>query len=85
MASWYGPKFHNKVTANGEIFNKNLLTAAHRTLPMPSMVKVTNLENGRSIMLRVNDRGPFAKERIIDLSEYAAGKLGFKEQGHSQG
>jgi len=82
IASWYGPKFHNKLTANGEIFNQNAYTAAHRTLPMPSIVKVTNLENGRSLLLRVNDRGPFAGgDRIIDLSKIAAEKLGFKKKG----
>ena len=80
-ASWYGKKFHRKPTANGEIFYKSLLTAAHRTLPLPSMVKVTNLENGKSLKLKVNDRGPFAKNRIIDLSEKSAKKLGFHEQG----
>lgn len=81
MASWYGAEFHNKLTANGEIFDKNIITAAHRTLPMPSMVRVTNLENGRSILVRVNDRGPFAKDRVIDLSERAARELGFREKG----
>jgi rare lipoprotein A len=81
MASWYGAKFHNKKTANGEIFDRHLMTAAHRTLPLPSMVRVTNLENGRSVLVRVNDRGPFAKDRIIDMSERAAAELGFHEQG----
>lgn len=75
MASWYGPGFHGKSTANGERFDTAALTAAHRTLPMPSMVKVTNLSNGKSIMVRVNDRGPFAHNRIIDLSKAAAEKL----------
>ena len=64
-ASWYGKDFHAKYTANGEIYDMNTLTAAHRTLPLPSIVRVTNLENGRSLVLRVNDRGPFAKNRII--------------------
>ena len=68
-ASWYGEDFHAKYTANGEIYDMNTLTAAHRTLPLPSIVKVTNLENGRSLVLRVNDRGPFAKNRIIDISK----------------
>lgn len=81
MASWYGPGFHGKMTANGEIFNQGDLTAAHRTLQLPSIVKVTNLRNGRSIIVRVNDRGPFAHERVIDLSEKAAILLGFKNQG----
>lgn len=81
MASWYGPGFHGKMTANGEIFNKYELTAAHRTLQMPSIVRVTNLENGRSIIVRVNDRGPFAHNRIIDLSEKAAEAIGMKTQG----
>ncbi len=81
IASWYGDKFHGRLTANGEIFDANLISAAHKTLPMPSAVRVINLENGRSIILRVNDRGPFAAGRIIDLSREAARSLGFKEQG----
>jgi rare lipoprotein A len=81
IASWYGPGFHGKLTANGEIFNRNDLTAAHRTLQMPSMVRVTNLDNGKSLIVRVNDRGPFAHDRVIDLSEKAAGLLGFKRAG----
>ena len=81
IASWYGDKFHNKRTANGEIFDMNALTAAHKTLPLPSMVEVTNLENGRKIVLRVNDRGPFVGTRIIDLSRRAAQLLGFQKQG----
>ena len=80
-ASWYGPKFQGRRTANGEIFDMNLLTAAHPTLPMPVMVQVTNLENGRSMKLRVNDRGPFKKNREIDLSRRAAETLGFKDKG----
>ena len=68
IASWYGPKFHGKLTANGELFDQNLITAAHRTLPMPSAVRITNLENGRALNIRVNDRGPFARGRIIDVS-----------------
>ena len=66
VASWYGEQFDRKYTANGEIFDLNELTAAHRTLPMPSIVQVTNLTNGRSLQLRVNDRGPFARGRIIE-------------------
>jgi len=81
IASWYGPGFHGKKTANGEIFNRNELTAAHRTLQMPSIVRVTNLENGRSIVVRINDRGPFAHGRIVDLSEKAADLLGMKTKG----
>lgn len=81
LASWYGPGFHGKRTANGEIFNRNELTAAHKTLQMPSMVRVTNLENGRSLVVRINDRGPYAHGRIIDLSEKAAELLGMKNKG----
>jgi rare lipoprotein A len=81
IASWYGPDFHGKQTANGEIFDANGLTAAHPTLPMPVNVRVTNLENGRSLVLRVNDRGPFARGRIIDVSAGAARLLGFYEKG----
>jgi len=81
MASWYGPGFHGKTTANGERFDQNALTAAHPTLPMPSMVRVTNLANGRSVDLRINDRGPFAHNRIIDVSKRAAEMLGFRRQG----
>lgn len=81
IASWYGEAFHGRYTANGEIFDLNATTAAHRTLPLPSIVQVTNLENGRSIMVRVNDRGPFARGRIIDLSRRAAQLLGFEGQG----
>ena len=81
-ASWYGPGFHGKKTANGEIFNQNLISAAHRTLPLPSIVKVTNLENGKVLpFVRVNDRGPFARNRIIDLSKEAAKELGFVNKG----
>ena len=81
IGSWYGPNFHQKLTANGEIFDQNALSAAHRTLPMPSVVRVTNLENGRALVVRINDRGPFAHGRIIDLSRRAAQLLGFKRQG----
>jgi rare lipoprotein A len=81
IASWYGPGFDGKRTANGEIFDTNGLTAAHKTLPMPSMVRVTNLENGRSISVRVNDRGPFSPGRVIDLSRRGAQLLGFIERG----
>jgi len=81
IASWYGPNFHGKYTANGERYDMNKLTAAHRTLPMPSYVRVTNLENGRALVLRVNDRGPFTKSRIIDVSRRAAQLLGFERSG----
>ena len=81
IASWYGPKFHRRPTANGEIFDMNNLSAAHRTLPMPSFVRVINLENGRSLNLRVNDRGPFVRGRIIDVSRRAAQLLGFERRG----
>lgn len=81
IASWYGPGFHGRETANGEIYDQHSLTAAHRTLPMPSLVQVTNLENGRSVKVRVNDRGPYAHGRIIDLSKRAAELLGFVRQG----
>lgn len=81
VASWYGPTFHGKSTANGERFNENDVTAAHRTLPMPSYVEVTNLENGRKLTVRVNDRGPFARDRIIDLSRRSAQLLGVEQQG----
>lgn len=81
MASWYGPNFHGKMTANGEIFNQNELTAAHRTLQIPSIARVTNLRNGRSIVVRINDRGPYSKGRVLDLSKRSAEMLGFKNQG----
>jgi rare lipoprotein A len=81
IASWYGPGFHGKRTANGERFDQNELTAAHRTLQMPSLVRVTNLENGRSVVVRVNDRGPFKRGRIIDVSSRAAELLAFKGRG----
>lgn len=81
IASWYGPGFHGKQTANGDTYDMNALTAAHRTLPMPSLVRVVNLENGRGIVLRVNDRGPFAHGRIIDVSRRAAQLLGFERKG----
>ena len=81
IASWYGPGFHGKLTANGEVYDQNGLTAAHKTLPMPSMVRVTNLENGRSIEIRVNDRGPYAAGRVIDVTRRAAQLLGFIDNG----
>lgn len=81
IASWYGPNFDGDPTANGEIFDMNLVSAAHRTLPLPSVVRVTNLENGRALKIRVNDRGPFARGRIIDISRRGAQLLGFEQQG----
>ncbi|MCC7273082.1 MAG: septal ring lytic transglycosylase RlpA family protein [Alphaproteobacteria bacterium] len=81
IASWYGADFHGKYTANGEAYDMTEMTAAHRTLPLPSLVRVTNLDNGRSILLRVNDRGPFARSRIIDVSRRGAQLLGFERQG----
>lgn len=86
VASFYGGErtgtnFHGRLTANGELYDMNALTAAHTTLPMPSLVRVTNLDNGRAIVLRVNDRGPFARGRIIDVSRRAAQLLGFEGQG----
>ncbi|GAA0569543.1 septal ring lytic transglycosylase RlpA family protein [Caenispirillum bisanense] len=81
VASWYGADFHGKPTANGEVYDMNDLTAAHRTLPMPAVVRVTNQDNGRSLILRVNDRGPFAKNRIIDISRRGAQLLGFEAKG----
>lgn len=80
-ASWYGRKFHGRRTANGEVYDMYGMTAAHKTLPIPSYVRVTNLRNGRQVVVRVNDRGPFHGDRIIDLSYAAASKLGFAEQG----
>jgi rare lipoprotein A len=81
MASWYGRKFHGRLTSSGEPFDMFELTAAHRSLPIPTYVRVTNLDNGRSSVVRVNDRGPFHSDRIIDLSYAAAVKLGFEDRG----
>ncbi|MFO8057407.1 MAG: septal ring lytic transglycosylase RlpA family protein [bacterium] len=81
MASWYGKKFHGKKTASGERFNMFALTAAHKTLPFNSRVKVTNLSNHKSVKVRVNDRGPWAKGRIIDLSYAAAKRIDMIEKG----
>ncbi|WP_208440968.1 septal ring lytic transglycosylase RlpA family protein [Bartonella raoultii] len=80
-ASWYGSDFHGRLTANGEVYDMNLLTAAHPTMPLPSYARVTNLKNGSSIIVRVNDRGPFMKDRIIDLSKQAAEILGYANAG----
>ena len=81
IASWYGPTFHGRPTANGEIFDQHAMTAAHTTLPIPSIAEVTNLENGRSVIVRINDRGPFVDDRIIDLSRAAATELGYASAG----
>lgn len=81
IASWYGPTFHAKATANGEIYNQDDVTAAHKTLPMPSWVEVTNLDNGRTLVVRINDRGPFVDGRIIDLSRRSAQLLGVDRPG----
>jgi rare lipoprotein A len=83
VASWYGDAFQGKPTANGEIFDMNVVSGAHPTLPIPSMVEVTNLANGRSIIVRINDRGPFVGNRLIDMSARGAQLLGFREQGHT--
>ena len=83
-ASWYGRDFHGKLTANGEFFDMNIVSAAHPTLPIPSLVEVTNLTNGRSMVVRVNDRGPFVSDRLIDLSARGATLLGFRDQGSTQ-
>lgn len=80
-ASWYGPTFHGRMTANGEVFDRNALSAAHTTMPLPSYARVTNLENGRSVTVRVNDRGPFHGNREIDLSERVATMLDYKSKG----
>lgn len=84
QASWYGPGFHGRPTATGERFDENALTAAHKTLPLPGLVEVTNLANGRSAILRLNDRGPFVDDRIIDLSRGAATELGLLNAGLGQ-
>ena len=81
IASYYGSKFHKKRTANGEIFNMNKVSAAHKTYPLGTKVKVTNMKNGKSIKLTINDRGPYVKGRIIDLSYKAARKIDFVNQG----
>lgn len=81
IASWYGKKFHGRLTANGEVYNMYGISAAHKTLPLGSVCRVTNIRNGNSIVLRINDRGPFIGERIIDLSYGAAKKLGYENEG----
>ena len=84
IASWYGRDFHAKQTANGELFDMNQITAAHPTLPIPSYVYATNLRNGRTLLVRVNDRGPYKPGRIIDLSRQTARLLGFESQGTTE-
>jgi len=81
VASWYGPGFHGNLTANGEIFDQNALTAAHRTLPLPTRARTTRLDTGDSIMVRINDRGPYIEGRMVDLSRAAAEALGFLHDG----
>ena len=81
IASWYGKKFHGRLTANGEVYDMFELSAAHKSLPLPTTVRVTNLDNGRDVVLRVNDRGPFHDDRVIDLSWAAARALGFEDKG----
>jgi rare lipoprotein A len=81
LASWYGKAHAGHKTASGELFDPNAMTAAHRTLPMGAMVRVTNIENGRTVTVRINDRGPTDESRIIDLSRAAADALGFRENG----
>src|SRR4051812_45622649 len=84
VASWYGPDFHGRQTANGEVFDMHSISAAHPTMPLPSYARVTNLDNGRSIVVRVNDRGPYARNRVIDMSIGAAKALDFYGQGLAQ-
>jgi rare lipoprotein A len=84
MASWYGPGLQGRRTANGETFDQYAMSAAHRTWPMGSLVRVTNLENGNQVTVRLNDRGPFARGRIIDVSRAAARELGFEQDGETR-
>ncbi|CAI8278624.1 MAG: Endolytic peptidoglycan transglycosylase RlpA [Gammaproteobacteria bacterium] len=84
VASWYGRKFHGRLTSSGEPFDMFQFTAAHKTMPIPAWVRVTNLENDRSLVVRVNDRGPFKKDRVLDLSWAAAKRLGFSDKGTTQ-
>ena len=84
IASWYGADFHGRKTANGEVYDMNALTAAHPTLPIPSYAYVTNLNNGNRLLVRINDRGPYAHDRIIDMSRQSAKLLGFQNQGTTQ-
>ena len=84
LASWYGEPFHGRPTASGEIFDQTAMTAAHRTLPLRSLARVTRLDTGESVLVRINDRGPFIEGRIIDLSRAAAAELGFIDDGLAQ-
>ena len=84
MASWYGAAYHNRTTADGEVFDETAITGAHTTLPLPCLAEVTNLENGKRVRVRLNDRGPFKAGRILDLSPAAARELGFLRQGSAQ-
>ena len=81
VASWYGPGFHGKRTASGERFDQNKLTAAHRSLPLDTVVKVTNLDNGKAVKVSINDRGPYVGKRVIDLSKAAANRLDMTDDG----
>jgi rare lipoprotein A len=81
IASWYGPRFHGRKTASGEVFDQNKMTAAHRTLPFGTRVELTHVKNGRSVEVRINDRGPYRRGRIIDVSRAAAADLGMKNAG----
>ena len=81
IASWYGGKFHGRRTASGEIYDQNAMTAAHRSLPFGTRVRVVNLENGRAVVLRITARGPFVRGRVIDVSRRAANRLGFRTKG----
>jgi len=83
MASWYGKKFHGQKTSSGEVYDMYQMTAAHPTLPIPSYARVTNTKNGKSVVVRINDRGPFRSGRIIDLSYVAAYKLGYIQAGEA--
>ncbi|RJQ60825.1 MAG: septal ring lytic transglycosylase RlpA family protein [Stygiobacter sp.] len=80
-ASWYGPRFHGKITANGEIYNQMALTAAHKSLPFGTLLQITNLRNGKSIIVRINDRGPYIDGRDLDLSKGTAKTLGILHRG----
>lgn len=84
LASWYGARFHGEPTAQGELFDMHALTAAHRSLPLGTRVRVTHLENGRNVVVRINDRGPYKRGVIIDLSRRAAGELGMVREGRAQ-
>lgn len=81
VASWYGPNFHGKATANGEVFNMNDFTAAHRTLPFNTIVNIKNMDNGKSVTVRINDRGPYVDNRVIDLSKRAAQEISMENSG----